>query len=275
MLAVVALALATLLALLTLLAARRARATPIRERLATCSVHIVVARYAEPLDWLADLPPPPRGAGDVDVKLFVYNKNAHEQPPSCLRLALPPFVDARNCSVVDLPNVGRCDHTYMHHIVAHYHALPDVCIFLPGSARLPNKWHRAVATVAAATRRCGSVFSASHVSSLRDAMKDFQLDRWESSFPDNRSRDAHLIKADTRPFGRWYAKQFGTEHDAHHIVYFGVFAVQRSDILKRSKEFYESLLKQLSVGDNVEVGHYVERSWMAMFSPVPSDSLLR
>ena len=35
--------------------------------------------------------------------------------------------------VISLKNLGKCDHTYFHHIVNNYNKLADVTIFLPGS----------------------------------------------------------------------------------------------------------------------------------------------
>jgi len=48
----------------------------------------------------------------------------------------------------------------------------------------------------------------------------------------------------------------------------GIFSINKKDVMKYPKNRYEKLLNQLSVGPNLEVAHYVERSWSAIFFPL-------
>lgn len=66
-------------------------------------MHLVVARYREPVGWCRAFPH------------TVYNKG--------------PFL----LGSTPLPNIGREAHTYLHHIVTHYDALDDVTVFLQGN----------------------------------------------------------------------------------------------------------------------------------------------
>ena len=44
-----------------------------------------------------------------------------------------------------------------------------------------------------------------------------------------------------------------------------MFAVAKENILHIDKKIYENLLQSLSVGDNIENGHYAERIWAHLF----------
>ena len=74
------------------------------------TVHVVVARFREDLAWV------PRACQGTHARVFVYDKGPDPDP-----------ADTR------LPNVGREAHTFLHHIVHHYHALPDATLFLQGN----------------------------------------------------------------------------------------------------------------------------------------------
>lgn len=230
-----------------------------------CVIHLVVARYREDLDWLNELPTP---NGGTSVELYIYNKGPYETKEALLKTVnTGVFSDIH---IIDLPNKGRCDHTYIHHIVSKYDHLPDVCVFLPGSAKNPRKWDQTVRTVMAAYRGCSSAFAVSQVGgSVKDCLSDFQLSHWKASEDINFAYNptSELVHARYRPFGKWFDKHFYGEHDVSVVVFAGIFAVHKSRMQRRPIEFYKDLLDQLSVADNVEVGHYMERSWLALFAP--------
>ncbi len=53
----------------------------------------------------------------------------------------------------------------------------------------------------------------------------------------------------------------------------GMFVVSRENILHIKKEVYQNLLKSLSVGDNIENGHFAERIWAHLFRQYSFDKL--
>jgi len=73
---------------------------------------LVVARYNEPLDWLAPFESQP------DFRIFVYNKGE-------------PYTNPR-ATVIDRPNIGREAETYLYHILHTYDTLSPYTIFLQG-----------------------------------------------------------------------------------------------------------------------------------------------
>ena len=61
---------------------------------------LVIARYAENLDWLAEVP--------ADFEVHVYNKGAPVTSPAAI---------ARAAAIVDRPNEGRESETYLTHVM--------------------------------------------------------------------------------------------------------------------------------------------------------------
>jgi len=70
--------------------------------------HLVVAYYYEDLEWL-------KAINSFD-RVFLYNKNTVDIPES-----------------INLPNVGREAHTFIHHIVDNYNKLADITVFTQGN----------------------------------------------------------------------------------------------------------------------------------------------
>lgn len=77
--------------------------------------HIVIARYNENIDWIKHI--------NLDMyRVYVYNKGG--------KISTKTY--SHDIMVIDLENVGREAHTYLHHIIAHYDSLPEKVIFTQG-----------------------------------------------------------------------------------------------------------------------------------------------
>lgn len=253
MLAAVVLLLAAACALLAVLAARRAPCT---------SVQVVVARYSEDLSWL-DRPP----FKALPMKAVVYDKNdkgdaSYGNPPPGTILA-------------PLPNVGREGHTYLYHIVNSYNHLADVTVFLPGScADQPQKWRKTQWVMQRALDTCGSAFPYVPLRGpLEQRMEGFTIARYNPTNRDNAGAnpETRLQPSPVRPFGAWL-REHGLAVGVRGVTYQGVFAVSRDHIRRRPREFYARLLSLLEGHSNPEAGHFMERSWLAVFHPVPAGS---
>ena len=48
----------------------------------------------------------------------------------------------------------------------------------------------------------------------------------------------------------------------------GIFIVFRENIKHISKDVYDRLIVSLSVGDNIENGHFTERIWAHLFTQI-------
>ena len=209
-------------------------------------IEIVVARYEESLEWLKEEP-----FNLCSIK--IYNKGAPIEYSS-----------------TPLPNLGRCDHTYLYHIVNSYDNLAPVTVFLPASCSDRYKQERAKKTCQIALKTNTSLFFGhQYKPNVRDQLYYFKLDTWKATNQANLAAnpEQQLQLAEIRPFGAWYDAHFpGIQTQV--VCYYGIFAVSRDHIRQHPKAYYHALLDQLSVGSNPEVGHYMERSWGALFNHI-------
>jgi hypothetical protein len=195
-------------------------------------------------------------------RIFIYNKGEDD-------LELPS--DVKSCIVIKLPNVGKCDHTYLYHIVTRYYDLATSTVFLAGVCDQKEKWFNALVTVLLASSTFSSAFVTHEIKpSVKEAFFMMHMDTYESKDPTNREKMgvASLAPSVFRPFGLWYQHTFGNT-DINHVAYFGIFAAAQQHIHHRDAEFYINLLTQLNKHPNPEVGHYMERAWLAVFHPIP------
>ena len=220
-------------------------------------VEMVIARYNESLDWIKQEP-------FNRYPIIIYNKGNNTE------FAMTDKVK----KVISLKNLGKCDHTYFHHIVNNYNKLADVTIFLPGSIDTSSaKYIKALKVFDNVAKYNTTVMIGAKNFDVKNMLYDFILDKWVTSDSRNKKENGEsvLIPAQIRPFGKWYENKFGSLL-TNYIVYAGIFAVAKEDILKHPVSYYQQFLDELSVGSNPEVGHYVERSWQAIFNP-PSNRI--
>lgn len=212
----------------------------------------IVSRFHEPLGFLGREP-------FCSSKVYVYNKGPTEPV-------------ARHAIVRTLPNVGKCDHTYLYHIVEEYDRLDELLCFLPASWENSEglKRFRTERTLCH-LREHGSAAVVAYDGGMGDRMAqcyDFQLDHYLSGFPDNRQTngDGTMEPAPVRPFGRWYETYVGKGVPLRTDALQGVLVAHRDQVWKRNRSFYQALLEQVDHHPNPEVGHYLERSWASIVS---------
>ena len=76
-----------------------------------------------------------------------------------------------------------------------------------------------------------------------------------------------LELSEIRPYRLWYTHYF--EKKIVKInCYGGIFSIDKNDIIQNSVDFYNIFINQLNKSSNPEVGHYIERSWAAIFYPL-------
>jgi Protein of unknown function (DUF3431) len=216
------------------------------------SLEIVVARYNENLHFIQYDP-----FGQFPI--WVYNKGTNLK-----------FYKTDNMTIKSLPNVGREGHTYLHHIITHYDCLPEVTVFLPGSADFHLKWEKSSMVLFEAMEKMKTIIIHDmEVEHICDILADFSMNNHPSQNPINRNENqiVDLEPSALRPFGVWYHTWF-PDIPCRYIVHNGVLAIHRDHIRQRPKEFYQDFIEQLSTSSNPEVGHYVERAWCALFYPL-------
>ena len=153
---------------------------------------IVVARYNEDLKWINQ---------NVLTKypVICYNKGPNEN-----------FEINAPHKVINLPNVGRCDHTYLYHIINNYDNLADITFFFPGSSNLTNKFRKCHRLAEEVEKHNNTIFIGQKFNSVSSQLYPFQLDEWKSRDPENMSinPEKELTLSEYRPFGKWYNHYF-------------------------------------------------------------------
>jgi Protein of unknown function (DUF3431) len=219
-------------------------------------IELVVTRYNEGLEWMSTWP-------FSGHRSTVYNKG----PESYMGPSQPT-------KIINLPNVGKNDHTYIYHIIENYHNLADCTVFLPGSLNHDsNKHSKATRIMCEATDpltgKLRTVFIGRKYNDVLESMRSFRLENWRHSSPANNSLnpESKCEPCADGEFGYWYEKKFGQLH-IQHVSFFGIMAIHKCHILQHPLSYYKNLLLDLQSSSNPETGHYFERSWCAIFHPI-------
>lgn len=237
------------------------------------SCDMVIALYKESLGWLKKYE-----KQEYDFRnIFLYNKNQENNSKTSQDLQC--VMNGKECVKINLINEGRCDHTFLYHIVHHYDELADVTIFTKGSSDLHRERKKLEFITKKVFQTKDTVFSVDRMPVPLDvSLKDFTMTHWQSSHPNNKSGgimdvfSRKLEPASPRPFGKWYNKFF-PDVRVYYVSYAAVMAISRVHIHQHPKSYYEAFLKQLEGSSNPEVGHYFERAWIAVFHPIPESCM--
>jgi hypothetical protein len=173
--------------------------------------------------------------------------------------------------IIPIENVGKCDHTYLYHIIQHYEKLTNIVVFFPGSMNIDYKKKRAIQILhhivqSNYTKAC---FVGFYHKNLKEHYQDFHLEEWKNSDSNNfmKNSETKLQLAKIRPYGRWYTYFFGNIV-AHWSTYWGIFSFDKRDILQHPVTRYQILLETINKHPCPEAAHYIERSWAAIFYPL-------
>lgn len=216
------------------------------------NIEIIVSRYNEKLNWLNDYP-------FNQFQYIIYNKGINDD-----------FIKNNVTNIITLPNVGRCDHTYLYHIVNNYNNLAPITVFLPGSIdSMDHKKNNAIKILENIIKYKTAIFLGTFCNNVKDTFNDFILDNWSCSDPANFSLNPEkkICPAIFRPFGKWFSYHFGNIVVKYYCIN-GIFSIHNLDITKHPLIRYQKLLSAVERHSNPEVGHYIERAWNAIFYPL-------
>jgi Protein of unknown function (DUF3431) len=213
------------------------------------NIQVVVAVYNEDMSWLKKEP-----FNGLDI--ICYNKGKN----NLTECASP------SCRVINLPNVGRCDHTYLYHIIENYGNLAPVTVFIPASWTDKGKKMKTLNLIEEARNNKNTNIPIQSVGNSE--LWGFQLDEWTSSNLNNKEKNetSVLQPCPQRPFGVWFKHNF-PDTLMSKVQYNGIFAVSRDDILKNHVEHYKKFIRYLDNHSNPEAGHYIERAWYHIIFP--------
>jgi hypothetical protein len=217
------------------------------------NVEIVISRFNEDLNWTQEIP----------FNLFqyiVYNKGNNDN-----------FNKTNVKKIINIENVGKCDHTYLYHIIENYNNLSNIVVFFPGSLNFVHKKNKAkiILNNIIRSKFSRTFFVGGYVKSVKENFNNFTLDNWQTSDEKNLllNNESNLKKCVIRPYGNWYKYFFG-DTPAHWITMWGIFSIDKRDIIQHPVERYQRLLQTVNIHSNPEAGHYIERSWGAIFYPL-------
>jgi hypothetical protein len=217
------------------------------------NIEIIVSRYNENLNWLNEFP-------FNQFEYIVYNKGDNDN-----------FEKNNVKKIINLPNVGRCDHTYLFHLIENYDNLSDIIVFFPGSINIEYKKPKAIQLLSKIIENDykNAYFFGSYHHNLRNRYKYFKLDSHKCSDPINYEKNCEIMleKCKIRPYGLWYSYFFGNTI-AHWSTLSGIFSIDKRDIIQHPKLRYQFLIETINKHSNPEAGHYIERSWGVIFYPL-------
>ncbi len=205
----------------------------------------VVAAYRENLDWLKEdfgyLP------GRPNIIVYAKHQDTQTQWPGS------PL----------LPNVGRCDHTYLHHIVTNYDTLAPMTLFTTASAYEMGV-KKLKLDLIIFPRLASTKFRA--LGYTIPPLKSFTKPTWRARGAANFTPEIHAktdntVLAQVRPYGKWWKARFGKTPFPKLSYLSGVFAATREAIRGVPLEIWQGLLAEHCFGENLEVGHFMELSW--------------
>lgn len=223
-------------------------------------IEIVVARYNEDLNWTLEYP-------FNQFQYTVYNKGPNTN-----------FNKTRVNKIINLPNVGRCDHTYLHHIVRNYddNSLSKITIFVPGSINMNHKKQIAIRMLEYISKTKKAVFLAKHSENIRNEFFQVTMEKYVCNDISNRTinPESKCLPALVRPYGSWFDHHFGNTL-VKSYSYYGILSVDKRDIMQYKKNWFMKFLYGLARHSNPEAGHFTERSWAAIFYPMKHTIIMK
>ena len=221
---------------------------------------VIITRYNEKIDWIDYI------IDSVD-QIIVYNKGTnddlfkHYEPPA-------------KVVIVKLPNIGRIDHTLTHYILENWENLPDTIINLPASILMCAKkgmYLNAMRKRFDIVKERYNGFYSPRFHKVNPENYNYTIDNYQAEGYCNRN-DNPFIKSEYPDFRSWKSALID-DRPIRYLAMRGMFIVSRENILHVKRSIYENLLKSLSVGDNIENGHFAERIWAHLFRQYSFDRI--
>ena len=221
---------------------------------------IVVARYKEPLDPWAE----------VASNTYLYAKsNITQSSDNVSHDAFRLYEQ--------LPNAGREGQTYCHHIYTHYDTLEPIVIFSQAAPfdMIGPETNSTQELVEKALQTPESEYDPVTIYNhdLLHDLADWKKINWSSPDESYWITPNQLKSLTYAPYdmATFWKTIFGVDHPAAvRVLHGAIFAVRREAILQHPKDLYKGCLDQFVTAGkgavNPEVGFFMERVWMALWS---------
>jgi hypothetical protein len=106
---------------------------------------------------------------------------------------------------------------------------------------------------------CNAHITYDFMESYNFSLNEYNPENSKDKIPFIKSKYENLRDFITINFGE---DAFDSYKKFNKTGYFGIFSVTKEQIKLNSKEVYEKLLREVDIGNNNEVGHFIERMWM-------------
>jgi len=224
-------------------------------------VACIITRYRETIDWIEYIAP------KVDI-FYIYNKG----DDIALFKKVNPELN-KKIKIIPSPNIGRIDHTIAYHIVNNWDTLEDIIISLPASILMcyaKGSYLSGIFKRIEITRERYRGFFSPRFNKVGPKF-NYSIDNYRAEGVCNRNENP-FIKSEYPDFQAW-KKAIVDDRPMRYVSMRGMFVVCKENINYIKKSIYENILESLSVGDNIENGHFAERIWAHLFRQYSFDTL--
>lgn len=246
---------------------------PLDEEVQAKKIHIVISHCNKSLDWL---PKYTNGFRNI-ASIHVISKCGVE--------AKVPDLGERSVEVLKVKNVGRCDHTYAHYIttilptIASQTNDDSVVVFLKDS--VTDEIHQIdelrkldlMSLVRLASSENGFACGLSIVGGASSAYHDvatlsnYNWELYGKGGRDYKTGDGVAFKSSFANLGDFYKTlNAKPSQDTVPVCYGGIFAASLKNIYNQDMNVWKTLEKILERGDNIQEGHFTERSWARLLA---------
>lgn len=230
------------------------------------SIDYIITRYKEYIDWIQYIP-------NVYRNIYIYNKGPNDQLFKDYSMTLEI---QKKVIIIKTKNIGRIDHTLAHHILEHYESLPDILVSLPGTVMMsPVKGGYFTSIVRRGVKNVKTNYKGFYSPRFKKVGSNFNYNI-NDYIPEgicNRNNGNPFIKSEYSNFQEW-KKALIDDRPIKYVAMRAMFVVCKENIKHIDKKIYENLLKSLSVGDNIENGHFAERIWAHLFRQYSFDKFI-
>ena len=248
---------------------------PGKADLKAIKIHIVVSHCKSDLDWI------PEFTKGYDVaSIHVISKCGYSVNGA-----------PETATIEVLPNIGRCDHSYAYYVTTileqkmkEEEEEDSVVVFLKDDISANNfhqsgYWNDFESMLRLASSdngfACGIVPGHVEFGQNRfflstyhevETLFEFSMGVYGRNIKGYASDEAGF-QSEHKTLGSWYASLgAGASSELVQVCYGGVFAASVSNIKKRNMSVWKAVEKSLSRGNNIQEGHYAERSWASLIS---------
>jgi hypothetical protein len=228
------------------------------------NIEFIITRYREYIDWIQFIPK------HVN-KIYIYNKGDNS---NLFKSYIPDEDMVAKLEIIPLDNIGRIDHTLVYHILNHYTELPDLLVNLPGTVMMSERKGRYFTMIARRLNKIITNYKGFYAPRFFKVSNNYNynINDYVPEGICNRNGNP-LIKSTYVDFQDWKVSVVDSR-PIKYVCMRGMFAVGRDNILHIDKALYERLLESLSVGDNIENGHFAERIWAHLFRQYSFDNFV-